>query len=102
MTVLDRDDDPSHPVTGSCGRCGCPLSHVSAREDDRWYCCGACAGSDRCSCGCKPELARDTLSDRYVPTRRMFGARSPDELHRPEGFRGARRAFPFADPHRGR
>jgi hypothetical protein len=100
-------EDPSapvvqHPVNGSCARCSCALSHVSRLQGALWYCCGGCAGSDRCSCGCQPALTRDSGSDRYIPTRRMFGARPPDELRRPEGFRSAQRAFPFADRHRGK
>jgi hypothetical protein len=101
---MQESDDPvlKHSVNGSCARCGCALSHFSCCQDGAWYCCGACAGSDRCSCGCRPELARDAGSDHYVPTRRMFGARPPDELRRPAGYRNPARAFPFADRQRGR
>lgn len=59
-------------------------------------------GSDRCSCGCKPELTRPKSSDAWIPTRRMFAARHPDGLKlRPDG-RSDPRAFPFADAQRGR
>ncbi len=97
--------DPSHehrPVSGSCSRCGCPLSFVASRVDDEWFCCGACAGSDRCCCGCKPELKREISSDAYVPARRMFAARHPDELRTEPGYRDRARAFPFANSKRGR
>ena len=90
------------PVSGTCERCGCPLGFVAAEEDDVWYCCGACAGSDRCTCGCKPELARELPSDVYIPGRRMFASRHPDELRRDDDFKDRERAFPFADRTRGR
>jgi hypothetical protein len=91
-----------HPVNGSCARCSCALSHASAVQDGTWFCCGGCAGSSRCACGCQPDHTRDTNTDRYVPTRRMFGARPPDELRRPADHQSSLRAFPFADRHRGR
>lgn len=97
-------DAPGHraPVSGSCRRCGCALGFIASRKDDTWFCCGACAGSDRCICGCKPELAREVASDAYVPGRRMFGSRHPDELRTGPGYRDRVRAFPFADSRRGR
>ena len=90
------------PVSGSCLRCSCALSYQSCSREGDWYCCGACAGSDRCSCGCKPDLARPEHSDTYVPTRRMFAARHPNGLKTPPGETNQSRAFPFADPRRGR
>jgi len=90
------------PVSGSCSRCGCALGFAASRQDDAWFCCGACAGSDRCGCGCKPAYARDTGSDQYIPTRRMFASRHPDELQTDEEFKGEGRAFPFSDRVRGR
>ncbi len=90
------------PVSGTCGACGCPLGFVASEYEGEWYCCGACAGSNRCSCGCKPELARDLSSDVYVPGRRMFASRRPDELRTDPGYRDRDRAFPFADRQRGR
>ena len=90
------------PVSGTCERCGCPLGFVAAEEDGAWYCCGACAGSDRCTCGCKPELARELPTDVYIPGRRMFASRHPDELRRGDDFEDRERAFPFADRKRGR
>jgi hypothetical protein len=102
MESASDDAILQHPVNGSCDRCGCPLSHVSCRHEGVWYCCGPCASSDRCRCGCRSELAHETSSDRYVPTRRMFAARPPDELRRPPDYRNPQRAFPFADRQRGR
>lgn len=97
-----RQNEPNRaPVSGTCRRCGCALGYAAAEEGDAWYCCGACLGSDRCGCGCKPQLRRATTSDQYVPTRRMFAARQVDGLNtanRP--YRP--RAFPFSDPSRGR
>lgn len=90
------------PVSGTCTRCGCALGFLASRPGDTWYCCGACAGSDRCSCGCKPEYARENLSDSFIPTRRMFAARRPDDLNTPRDYDGRNRAFPFADARRGR
>ena len=90
------------PVSGTCERCGCPLSFVASEFDGSWYCCGACAGSNRCSCGCKPELARDLTSDVYVPGRRMFASRRPDELRTDPEYQDRDRAFPFQDRKRGR
>ena len=103
--MTDTRDDPAadeqRPVVGTCARCGCPLSYKASRAEDAWYCCGACAGSDRCACGCKPEFAREGLSDTFVPTRRMFASRHPDELRRSSEHRDAARAFPFSDRRRG-
>ncbi len=65
------------PVSGSCARCGCALGYRASLKADEWYCCGACSGSDRCVCGCKPEHTREPPVDVYVPTRRMFAARLP-------------------------
>jgi hypothetical protein len=98
-TIQDRA-----AVSGSCVRCGCALSYISARGADNglWYCCGACAGSDRCSCGCKAELTRELTSDVYIPTRRMFAARHPDGLNTRDDSQNRGRAFPFADRLRGR
>jgi hypothetical protein len=90
------------PVNGSCPRCSCALSHTASALAGEWFCCGSCAGSDRCSCGCQPQRAQEGSTDRYVPTRRMFAARQPDELTRPHDYRSSRRAFPFADRQRGR
>ena len=52
--------------------------------------------------GCKPDLTREGDSDRYVPTRRMFASRHPDGLKTPPGGANTLRAFPFAEPRRGR
>ena len=90
------------PVSGTCPRCGCALGYLASRREDLWYCCGACGGSDRCACGCKPQYAREQLSDCFIPTRRMFAARRPDDLHTPPDYDGGSRAFPFADSRRGR
>jgi len=90
------------PVNGSCERCGCPLGYAASSRDEAWYCCGACAGSNRCTCGCRPELARERDTDSFVPTRRMFASRHPDELRTPPGFEDRPRAFPFAERRRGR
>jgi hypothetical protein len=90
------------PVSGTCARCGCELGYVATKCRDVWYCCGACAGSDRCGCGCKPEFASEHLPDVYVPTRRMFASREADGLKRPSHHRDEQRAFPFADRRRGR
>ena len=92
----------SAPVSGSCGRCGCPLGYAASRHDDAWFCCGACAGSDRCQCGCKPEYAAELAGDVYVPTRRMFAARHPDGLKVEPDAGDRARAFPFADKPRGK
>ncbi len=92
----------SAPVSGSCVRCGCALGFHASRRADAWYCCGACAGSNRCACGCKPEHARDACDDDFVPTRRMFAARHPDGLRTQQGFSDKARRFPFVDPSRGR
>ena len=92
----------SAPVSGSCVRCGCPLGYAAAREGEAWFCCGACAGSDRCQCGCKPEFERELTGDVFVPTRRMFAARHPDGLKVLADNVDHRRAFPFADKPRGR
>ncbi|NRA02338.1 MAG: hypothetical protein HRU00_07025 [Myxococcales bacterium] len=86
------------PVSGSCGRCGCPLGYAASGSGDVWYCCGACAGSDSCVCGCKPQFTRPQDSSLYVPTRRMFASRQPDDLKRASDVRDELRAFPFADP----
>lgn len=88
-------------MSGSCERCGCPLGFVASLADDVWYCCGACAGSDRCTCGCKPGL-RSVDADAYVPARRMFASRHPDELRTPPNYEDRNRAFPFASTRRGR
>ncbi len=90
------------PVSGTCERCGCALGYCASRQKDTWYCCGACAGSDRCACGCKPEFERPPPADVYVPTRRMFASRTPDGLKRSDASPSGARAFPFADPSRGR
>ncbi|TDI96813.1 MAG: hypothetical protein E2O73_12390 [Deltaproteobacteria bacterium] len=91
------------PVSGTCKRCSCPLGFQASLRGGEWYCCGACAGSNRCTCGCKPEYARPMFSDHYVPLRRMFAARRPNELNSRPGDRADRvRAFPFADAKRGR
>jgi hypothetical protein len=90
------------PASGSCLRCGCALGHSAAERDGEWYCCGPCAGSDRCSCGCNQEYARESNSDAYVPGRRMFASRFPDELQGGPEFKHERRAYPFADRLRGR
>jgi hypothetical protein len=91
------------PVSGSCSRCGCALGFRSSQRQDDWFCCGACSNSSRCVCGCKPEFAETPRSDDYVPGRRMFAARRADGLKtRPGGEPERRRAFPFADPQRGR
>jgi hypothetical protein len=95
------EETQTAPVNGSCARCGCPLGYSASREEAVWYCCGACAGSDRCHCGCKPEYAREPVGDVYVPTRRMFAARSPDGLKRNDHADDRDRAFPFADKERG-
>ncbi|HTO70326.1 MAG TPA: hypothetical protein VMR31_10735 [Myxococcota bacterium] len=95
--------EPTHsaPVSGTCTRCGCKLGYAASREAQEWFCCGPCSGSDRCHCGCKPEYANEVAGDVYVPTRRMFAARHPDELRtKDEGFDRAR-AFPFSDKPRG-
>jgi len=99
---MDSNNRRTAPVSGSCGRCGCALGYVASAKDGTWYCCGSCAGSDRCACGCKPELARPGFSDTYVPTRRMFAARHPDGLRTSPGQKFHKRAFPFADSRRGR
>ena len=90
------------PVSGSCVRCGDPLGYAAAERAGVWFCCGPCADSDRCTCGCRPELARPSASDAYVPTRRMFASRAPDELRGAQDAGSGRRAFPFADARRGR
>lgn len=90
------------PVSGSCARCGCPLGYAAAREGEAWYCCGACAGSDRCHCGCKPEFASEPAGDVFVPTRRMFAARHPDGLKVGADAVDRARAFPFSDKRRGK
>jgi hypothetical protein len=100
--MSDRYGMERAPVSGSCSRCGCALGFRASRRGDAWYCCGACAGSDRCACGCKPDLARDAPDDDFVPTRRMFAARHPDGLRTGPGFEDKARRFPFPDPSRGR
>ncbi len=90
------------PVSGTCGRCGCALGYRASLQDEIWYCCGACSGSDRCVCGCKPEYAREDPPDAYVPTRRMFASRHPDGLKTAQDGERKGRAFPFADARRGR
>jgi len=94
----------AHQATpsGSCSRCACALSSISCQSDGAWYCCGSCAGSDRCQCGCRPEHVREVTSDVYVPGRRMFGSRAATELRRDDGHANPQRAFPFADRLRGR
>jgi hypothetical protein len=97
--------DDIAPVTGTCARCGCALGYQASARDGAWYCCGACAGSGRCQCGCRDEWARPALVDALVPTRRMFASRPPDELRVPSDrptLRDRARAFPFADRRRGR
>ena len=88
------------PVSGSCRKCGCALGYAAARRDGAWYCCGACLGSDRCSCGCKSEFTRELPGDVYIPTRRMFASRQSDALNTSAPHQ--QRAFPFADKKRGR
>lgn len=95
-------EDRLAPVSGSCVRCGDALGYTAVERAELWYCCGPCADSDRCTCGCRPELARPTSSDVYVPTRRMFASRAPDELRGAADARSGMRAFPFADARRGR
>ncbi len=90
------------PVSGSCARCGCALGYRASLKADEWYCCGACSGSDRCVCGCKPEHTREPPVDVYVPTRRMFAARLPDGLKTRPDREDRPRAFPFSDRNRGR
>lgn len=99
---MNEDAEHRAPVSGSCARCDCPLGFAASLRDGSWYCCGSCAGSDRCICGCKPDLAREADADRFVPTRRMFGSRHPDELKTAPDYRDKQRAFPFADRKRGR
>ena len=96
--------DPIHtaPVSGSCARCGCPLGYAAAREGESWFCCGPCAGSDRCHCGCKPEYRSEVAGDVFVPTRRMFAARHPDGLKTANENYDRDRAFPFSDKPRGK
>jgi hypothetical protein len=89
-------------VSGTCERCGCPLGYAASHEGAEWFCCGACAGSDRCSCGCKPEFPNPRPGDEFVPTRRMFAARHPDGLKTKDDDFNRDRAFPFADKPRGR
>ena len=90
------------PVSGTCTRCGCALGFKASRRGETWYCCGACGGSDRCACGCKPEHARAASDDDFVPTRRMFASRHPDGLRTGSGVASKARLFPFADRSRGR
>ena len=90
------------PVVGTCAHCGCALNYASTKKDGEWFCCGACAGSDRCSCGCKPEYYAEKVGDVFVPTRRMFASRPADGLKAVGQSRALRRAFPFADKSRGR
>jgi hypothetical protein len=101
MSSMD-DGDRLAAVSGTCVRCGDALGYAAVERDERWYCCGPCVDSDRCTCGCKPELARSLPTDWYVPTRRMFASRAPDELRGAQEARARRRAFPFADAKRGR
>ena len=101
----DRGDEVEEraPVSGTCKGCSCPLGFQASLCEGKWYCCGACSGSNRCTCGCKPEHARPTFSDDYVTLRRMFAARRSDELNSRAGDRADRlRAFPFTDAKRGR
>jgi len=90
------------PVSGTCSQCGCALGYAASQQGGAWFCCGGCAGSGRCTCGCDPELLRSLGSDRFVPTRRMFASRRPDELAGGGELRNRQRAFPFADRRRGR
>ena len=95
-------DDRIAAVCGSCVRCGDALGYAAVERAEQWYCCGPCAGSDRCHCGCKPEYKAELIGDVFVPTRRMFAARHPDGLKTTgEGFDRAR-AFPFSDKPRGK
>jgi hypothetical protein len=96
--------DTAHqsPVCGTCTHCGCALHYASIRKVDTWFCCAACAGSDRCACGCKPEYTAEPVGDVFVPTRRMFAARASDDLKRESHDADRGRAFPFADKARGR
>ncbi len=96
------DSETSVPISGSCARCGCALGYRASRKGEFWYCCGACGGSDRCICGCKPEHERPAPADSYVPTRRMFASRHPDGLRTRADRSDRMRAFPFADRNRGR
>jgi hypothetical protein len=47
-------------------------------------------------------LSADISEDVYIPGRRMYGSRHPDELKTDPDFRDKLRAFPFADRSRGR
>ena len=58
-------------------------------------------GSDRCRCGCKPEFTSELVGDVFVPTRRMFAARTADGLKRTNQDDDHDRAFPFSDKPRG-
>ena len=89
-------------VSGSCRRCGCRLGYLASKREDEWFCCGACSGSGRCGCGCKPEFQRAAPADVHVPTRRMFASRHPDGLKTNADRVDKARAFPFADRSRGR
>jgi hypothetical protein len=91
------------PIYGSCPRCSCALGFHAARKDDEWYCCGPCSESNECFCGCQARFVRRPYTDHYVPVRRMFGARYPDELRHGQETRWDKaRAFPFEDRRRGR
>ena len=102
IPVEDAQTQGRAPVSGTCAECGCPLGYVASQREGVWYCCGACGDSGRCGCGCQPDEARELSSDVYVPGRRMFGSRHPDELRTQPGHRDGQRAFPFLDRRRGR
>ena len=99
---MSESNSDTAPISGSCTRCGCALGYRSSPKGDEWYCCGSCAGSNRCVCGCKREYARAAPADTYVPTRRMFASRHPDDLKTREDREDRMRAFPFPDKARGR
>ena len=99
---MSKLDGNLAPVSGTCERCGCALGYAASEHEGRWSCCGDCAGSDRCSCGCKASYSRPGACDRFVPTRRMFASRHPEYLRVKEDHQDRARAFPFSDRRRGR
>jgi len=100
VTDPNEESGSRAPVCGSCLRCGDPLGYAASERDGVWYCCGPCADSGRCTCGCQPERAKVEQSATFVPTRRMFASRAPDELRGAQDGREQRRAFPFAERRR--
>jgi hypothetical protein len=94
---MSQDETEYKPVSGTCKRCECALGFGAISREGTWYCCGECAGEDRCICGCHAGRNRARLPDLYIPSRRMFAARHPDYLKTPKGFCQQGRAFPFAD-----